>query len=378
MLKFLLFSKNDILRLGEELLNKIAKEILEKLESHGYTAYIVGGFVRDFLLGKNTNDIDICTNATTKEIMELFSGNANEYGSFNLKINELNIDITTFRQEQNYKNRRPTSIFYTNDLKTDLLRRDFTMNTICMNKEDKIIDILNGAKDLEEKKIRMVGDKDSKLKEDPLRILRAIRFATTLDFTLEESLHKAIFENKNLVKTLSTYRIKEEISKILISPNFKKGLNLLEEFSLCEILGISYTNVVYTNDVCGMWAQIHLNKTLPFTKSEKENIVKIREILDLNVIHANVLYKYGLYLSLIAGEILGIEAESIHEMYKNLPIHERKDLDISFSEICETLNICPSKEAKEIEKNLIHEVLYQHISNQKDELKKYLLNNKTR
>lgn len=373
MLKFLLFSKNGILRVGEVLLNKIAKEILEKLENHGYTAYIVGGYVRDFLLGKTTNDIDICTDATTKEMMKIFSGTANEYGSFNLKVNDVNIDITTFRREQNYESRRPTTITYTKDLKTDLLRRDFTINTICMDKEDHIVDILNGTKDLEEKKIRMVGDIDTKLKEDPLRILRAIRFATTLDFTLEENLQKAIIKNRYLVKNLSTYRMKEEISKILISPNYKKGLNLLKEFFLCEILEISYTNVVYTNDVCGMWAQMTINQNLPFTKNEKENIVKIREILDLKVIHAEVLYKYGLYLSLIAGEILGIEAESIYEMHKNLPIHERKDLAITFQEICETLNVSPSKEVKEIENVLIQEVLHGHILNQKEELKKYLL-----
>ncbi len=359
-------------------LNKTAKEILEKLESNGYIAYIVGGYVRDFLLGKITNDIDICTDATTKEVMELFRGNANEYGSFNLKANEFNIDITTFREEQNYENRRPTSILYTKDLKTDLLRRDFTINTICMDKNEHFIDMLNGKKDLEEQKIRMVGNVHTKLREDPLRILRAIRFATTLNFTLEESLQKAIIANKNFLKTLSTYRIKEEVSKILLSSNYKKGLRLLKEFSLCEILGITYTNVVYTSDVCGMWAQMKINDNLPFTKSEKENIVKIREILDLKVIHPEVLYKYGLYLSLIAGEILEIEAESIYEMYKNLPIYERKDLDISFLEICETLNLSPSKKVSKVENLLIHEVLHEHVLNQKEELKKYLLNNNSR
>lgn len=378
MLKFLLFFKNGILRVGEGLLNKTAKEILEKLESNGYTAYVVGGYVRDFLLGKTTNDIDICTNATTKEVMELFKGCANEYGSFNLKANELNIDITTFREEQNYESRRPTTVTYTNDLKTDLLRRDFTINTICMDKEGQIVDILNGTKDLSEKKIRMVGNVHTKLKEDPLRILRAIRFATTLDFTIEEELQAEILKNKDLVKTLSSYRIKEEISKILISPNYKTGLKLLKEFSLCEALGITYTNVIITNDICGMWAQMKLNVNLPFTKSEKENIVKIREILDLKVIHPEVLYKYGLYLSLIAGEILGIEVESIHEMYQNLPIQERKDLDITFGEICEILNLPPSKKVSEVEDILIQEVLHEHILNQKEELKKYLLEYKTR
>ena len=301
-------------------MNKIAKEILEKLEENGYIAYIVGGYVRDFLLYKETNDIDICTNATTKEVRSLFSGNANEYGSLNLKINEFNIDITTFREEHNYRGRKPTSISYATNLKTDLYRRDFTINTLCMDKDEKIIDELNGINDLNNKIIRMVGDVKLKILEDPLRILRAIRFATTLDFSIDATLKEEIIKNKELLSTLSDYRIKEEISKILISPNYKKGLKLLKEYHLCEALGITYTNVIYTKDLCGMWAQIETKRKLPFTKSEKDNIVKIRKILDLKMINREVLYEYGLYLSLIASEILGIDPDSIHEMHASLPI----------------------------------------------------------
>lgn len=359
-------------------MNKKIVEILDVLENHGHQAYIVGGYVRDFLLGKTTNDIDICTDATTKELLSLFPGNANEYGSFNLKINDFNIDITTFRKEENYQLRHPTSIVYINDLKTDLLRRDFTVNAICMDKQGKIIDELNGIKDLEAKTIRMIGDTKEKIIEDPLRILRAIRFATVLDFSLETTLQEEIKNNKSLLKTLSGYRVKEEIDKILLSTHYKEGLRYLKKFALCEELGLYFTNVQYTNDLCGMWAQIDVNDHLPFTKTEKENIVKIQEILRLKVIEPDVLYQYGLYLSIVAGEILGISKETIHEMNENLPIYSRKDLKLSYLEICEILGLKPSKKVKKIETLLIHEVLVGHVLNEKEDLQKYLLTNKAR
>ncbi len=359
-------------------MNKTAKEILEKLEERGYEAYIVGGYVRDFLLGKATNDIDICTNAFTKEILDMFSGTINQYGILNLKINGLNIDITTFREEHNYQNRKPTSITYGVDLKTDLLRRDFTINTLCMKCNGEIIDKLNALLDLKSKKICVNGNPKIKIIEDPLRILRAIRFATLLNFTIEKKLEKAIIQNRSLVKTLSNYRIKEEVSKILLSPNYKKGLKLLKQYGLCNELGIFYTNIIYTNDLCGMWSQIKWKRNLPFTKSEKENIVKLHKILSAKMINREILFEYGLYLSLIVAEILGISTVSIHEIYASLPIYLRKDLQITFLEICETLQVEPSKKVKEIEDYLIKIVLNGQLDNTKEILINYLLEHKTR
>lgn len=359
-------------------MNKTAQEILTILEANGYEAYIVGGYVRDFLLGSTSTDIDICTNATMKEVLKWISGEVNEYHSLNLKRNELNIDITTFRMDGPYQNRRPMEVSYTKELKEDVKRRDFTINTICMNKEGNIIDLLNGREDLQNKCIRMVGEINKKIKEDPLRILRAIRFATTLDFVIEPKLKEEIKKQNHIVSTLSTYRIKEEVAKILTSPNYKKGLKLLKELNLCEPLGLAFTNLVYTKDICGMWAQMTLTKNFPFTKSEKENIVKLREIKELGSINREVIYTYGLYLSLVAAEILGIDSDSIYKIEKEMPIKEKKELDISFQEIVDTLKIKPSKQAGEIEKELIKEVVNGRIFNKKKDLTNYLKSNKTR
>lgn len=359
-------------------MNIVAKEILETLEENGFSAYLVGGYVRDFLLRKSTCDIDICTTATIKDMQKLFSGTERSYGSFHIKVKKWNIDITTFREEHHYKMRRPSYITYTNDLNLDLLRRDFTINTICMDKNGNIIDKLGGEKDLRDKIIRMVGDVHTKIIEDPLRILRTLRFATILDFTIEEKLEVEIQNNKNLLKTLSTYRIKEEISKILLSSNFEKGLSLIHFFSLDEVLGISFINYVYTNDLCGAWAQIDNSQSMPFTKKEKKNIVKIQEILKRKKITRDILYKYGLYISTVAGEILKNNVNEIYKMYQKLPIHTRKDLRISFTEICNILEVQPSKKVKNIETLLIQDVLYERVINDKKMLKQYLLINKSR
>ena len=205
-------------------MDKIIKNVLNELDRHGFESFLVGGYVRDTLLGIKTFDVDICTSALPKDIHAIFSICSNNYGGANLKIDNLNIDITTFREDGTYTNRHPEEVKYITDLKTDLKRRDFTINAICMDKNDKVIDLLDGVDDLNNRVIKMIGNPDDRLKEDPLRILRAIRFATVLDFAIDEKLMLSLKENSSLVSTLSGVRIKEELDKILSSPNFKKGV----------------------------------------------------------------------------------------------------------------------------------------------------------
>ena len=184
-------------------MEKNIKKILETLENEGYQAYLVGGYVRDYLLGVTSFDVDIATDALPKDIHRIFNSSKNNYGSVNIKVDKLNVDITTFRKDLNYVNRRPSKVVYINNLKEDLERRDFTINAICMNKNGKIIDLLNGCKDLDRRTIKMIGSIDVKLKEDPLRIMRAIRFACILDFKIEDELYEKIKEYKNSIDVLT-------------------------------------------------------------------------------------------------------------------------------------------------------------------------------
>lgn len=356
-------------------MDKIIKNILLKIENSGFKAYLVGGYVRDHLLGINSYDVDICTNALPKDLHKMFpnNSNSNTYGGFNLKIKKYNIDITTFRKELKYDKRKPTEILYVNNLEEDILRRDFTINTVCMDKTEHIIDLVNGIEDIRSKTIKMLDNVSTRLQEDPLRILRAIRFASILDFDLDKELYEEIKNNAHLVSTLSDIRIKEELNKILLNKNCIKGLTLLNKLNIFKYLNINFDKIVYVNDLCGMWAQLEFTKNFAFTKQELINIINIRQIINEGIIDNLVLYKYGLYNSLVAADILNISRLQVHKMMNKLPIKSIKDLQITSEEIISLLNTLPSKKITIIKNELVELILNNKLVNKKSELKKYIL-----
>lgn len=350
-------------------MEKNIKKILETLENEGYQAYLVGGYVRDYLLGVTSFDVDIATDALPKDIHRIFNSIKNNYGSVNIKVDKLNVDITTFRKDLNYVNRRPSKVVYINNLKDDLERRDFTINAICMNKNGKIIDLLNGCKDLDRRTIKMIGSIDVKLKEDPLRIMRAIRFACILDFKIEDELYEKIKEYSYLVGDLSKERIKNELDKILISKNYKYGLELMKDTKISEVLEINYDDINYVDDLLGMWAQVKV-LNIPFTNVEKGNIIKITEVLDFGKIDNEILYKYGLYISRVAGKILNIKTTKISKMYNKLPIKSREDIDITSKDISSIVGV--GEVIGETYKIIEKEILNYRLKNKKSEILKYL------
>ena len=355
-------------------MDRIIKKILETIEDEGYEAYLVGGYVRDFFLGKTSYDVDICTNALPKDLHRIFpnSNNSNSYGGFNLKIKKYNIDITTYRKEIKYENRRPTEMVYINNLLEDLNRRDFTINALCMGRNEVLIDPLNGMNDIKSKTIKMIGDPNYKLKEDPLRILRAIRFSTVLYFNIDSTLENAIINNASLVGTLSGIRIKEEINKILLSDNYKQGLKLLKEYKLNKYLSLDYNKVIKCSDIHMMWAQIETNK-VPFAKVEQDCIKKLKEIIKMGTISELSLYKYGLYLNMAASDYFGISKQHISKMYKNLPIKSDKDIKLSMNAILKVLDLKPSKKIKELKEDISRAILERKIRNNKKSIYRYVL-----
>lgn len=358
-----------------------AINILERIEDNGFEAYIVGGYVRDYLLGINSSDVDICTNARVRELLDIFSDynvSSNEYGAVKLITNDSRIDITTYRRDLKYNgSRRRVEIEYVDNLLDDINRRDFTMNTLCMNKEGNIIDVLNGKEDIEKKIIRCVGNIDDRLNEDPLRMLRAVRFATTLNFEIEEELYKELKRNRTLIAQLSRERIKEELNKILTSTNALRGLKMMRNLGFLDYVGIDFNdNLVYVSDICGMYSQLTLKKEFPFSKEEKETIKAVKNILNYGIIDENVIFTYGLYVSLVAGSILGVEREYITSLEKNLPIKRIKDIKISSDEICSILNIKPNKIIHLVYDELKDLILKGKLINDNNSIKEYLMINR--
>ena len=353
-------------------MNNIIIEVLTKIEENGFIAYVVGGYVRDLIMGKTSMDVDICTDALPKDIKEIFelSEESSEYGSISFKIGDYNFDVTTFREEITYLNRKPVEINYIKDLYTDILRRDFTINSLCLDKEGKLIDKLNGKKDIDNKIIKLIGD-NKKLEEDPLRILRAIRFATILDFEIDVDLCDGINMFKDLIKDIPINRVKEEIDKILISENYNKGLNYLKKFDLLEVLGIKYNHIVNTQDLCGMWSQLDLSLNYPFTKEEKDNISKIKEIVESKTLDNYTIFKYGLYISTVAAKIMEMDSDKIVEIYNSLPIASKQELDISVVEIKEIIDD-EFEAAKETEEKIIKKIVNNELENEHDILVNYV------
>ena len=202
-------------------LPKNAQLIISRLREAGYRADAVGGCVRDFLLGKTPGDYDITTDATPDEMRSVFRDfrtldTGIKHGTLTVMLDSEPYEITTYRLDGEYKdNRHPDSVSFTRKLSEDLSRRDFTVNAMCYNHLDGITDLFGGKADLEAKIIRAVGDPIRRFTEDALRIMRALRFASTLDFTIDEKTSEAIFETAHLLKNVSAERIYVEWKKLI-------------------------------------------------------------------------------------------------------------------------------------------------------------------
>ena len=213
---------------------KEVKSIINKLKKDGFDAYLVGGCVRDLLLGVEPKDWDIATLANPKQIQKIFPKSFcdNEFGTVNVE----GVEITPFRTEEKYTDKRhPDSVKWVKTIEEDLSRRDFTINAIAIriqNSEFRILDLFNGREDIKNKIVKAVGDANKRFSEDALRMMRAVRFSVQLGFAINSKTQQAIKENKGLLKAISKERIRDEFLKIIISSNASQGIEILRELGL--------------------------------------------------------------------------------------------------------------------------------------------------
>lgn len=211
------------------------------LQSAGFEAYAVGGCVRDSLLGKTPNDWDITTSAKPEDMKSVFADfhcidTGIKHGTVTVVIDGEPLEITTFRLDGEYEdNRHPKSVTFTSNLGADLGRRDFTVNAMAYSKKTGTVDLFGGQNDLKNGIIRCVGDPDRRFNEDALRILRALRFASALDFEIEEKTAQSLLKNRALLGNISEERIAKELLKLVCGKGAKR---ILTDFApvLFEIL----------------------------------------------------------------------------------------------------------------------------------------------
>ncbi|WP_432408819.1 CCA tRNA nucleotidyltransferase [Wukongibacter sp. M2B1] len=216
--------------------------ILDVLKNHNHEGYIVGGCVRDSILGREPNDWDICTNCRPERMLEIFNvfkviPTGLKHGTVTIVIENEHFEVTTFRIDKDYNDgRRPDRVEFTGDLREDLKRRDFTINAMAYGRSEGLIDYYGGVDDIAIKKIRCVGEPRQRFSEDYLRMLRAVRFSNQLGYELESNTFKAIEELSNNIVHISKERIREELNKILLSDKPSTGFMLLLETGLLQYI----------------------------------------------------------------------------------------------------------------------------------------------
>lgn len=217
--------------------NEVEIKILNKLNEYG-EGYIVGGAIRDILLGLKPKDVDFATNLSYETLKTLFSEytpkeTGKSFGVLRIRINNIDYEIAKFRKDIYGKEKK---VSFVDDIRNDLARRDFTINAMAYNEVEGIVDLYNGQKDIENKVINFIGNAEERIIEDPLRVLRAFRFMSRLNFSLSENTIEAIKNQKFLLKNIPEERITMEFSKLLLGENIKNTLTLMKGTGVLELI----------------------------------------------------------------------------------------------------------------------------------------------
>ncbi len=258
--------------------------IITILGEGGYEAFAVGGCVRDMIMGKEPVDYDITTNALPQQIKNCFAGfktidTGIKHGTVTVVLNDENFEITTYRVDGEYTdNRRPDNVRFSSLISEDLSRRDFTVNAMAYSEDEGLVDLFDGEKDIKNKVIRCVGDPDKRFNEDGLRILRALRFASTLGFEIEKKTAEAIKRNKGLLKNLSAERVFSEFKKLVCGENAAK---IISDYK--EVIGVFLPEILPMIDFVQRTKYHNLNvfdhTVKAFEKTEKDVVLRLAALL---------------------------------------------------------------------------------------------------
>ncbi|WHX60173.1 CCA tRNA nucleotidyltransferase [Peribacillus frigoritolerans] len=379
--------------------------ILELIEEAGYEAYFVGGSVRDYILGRPINDVDIASSATPQEIKRIFPNTADigiDHGTVLVITDTGTYEITTFRTESGYSDfRRPDAVKFVRSLTEDLQRRDFTMNAIAMDKTGKIIDPFNGKRDLAQKRIITVGNPHERFHEDALRMMRALRFVSQLDFELDQETFDSLKENAQNISEIAVERILIEFEKLAAGSNKIKAFSLLLESGLYQYLPLFSSKKDHLMDLLNLplhqlnaaeiWSIImihtkdqeieealrawklplktirNVQRTIKLVKSKEPSAIDV-----FQAGHGITVQAAKVRAALNAGNVSDAE-ENAHQRYNELIIKQMSDLAVTGTDLLIWHQEKPGPWVKEYLEKILKAVLNEELRNDKEEIKRWLV-----
>ncbi|MGM0887648.1 MAG: CCA tRNA nucleotidyltransferase [Bacillota bacterium] len=379
--------------------------ILELIEEAGYEAYFVGGSVRDYILGRPINDVDIASSATPQEIKRIFPNTADigiDHGTVLVITDTGTYEITTFRTESGYSDfRRPDAVEFVRSLTEDLQRRDFTMNAIAMDKTGKIIDPFNGKRDLAQKRIITVGNPHERFHEDALRMMRALRFVSQLDFELDQETFDSLKENAQNISEIAVERILVEFEKLAAGSNKIKAFSLLLESGLYQYLPLFSSKKDHLMDLLNLplhqlnaaeiWSIImihtkdqeieealrawklplktirNVQRTIKLVKSKEPSAIDV-----FQAGHGITVQAAKVRAALNAGNVSDAE-ENAHQRYNELIIKQMSDLAVTGTDLLIWHQEKPGPWVKEYLEKILKAVLNEELRNDKEEIKRWLV-----
>ncbi|MBD1381678.1 CCA tRNA nucleotidyltransferase [Metabacillus arenae] len=385
-----------------------ALPIIRKLKEHNYQAYFVGGAVRDHLLERSIGDVDIATSAKPDEIQQLFPSTVDvgaNHGTIIVLYKNNSYEVTTFRTETGYKDyRRPAEVAFIHSLVEDLKRRDFTINAMAMDDKGKILDYFEGKKHLLEKRIMTVGNPHERFSEDALRMLRALRFMSSLDFQLDYKTEQAIKENFFLLEHISVERKTAEFVKLLsgkspqaaiskmLETNVFKCLPFLEQKSggLKTLSNLEFRHLQTSAEYWTLLIRVlNIINIEAFLRGWKLSVKIIQHVKNNNEVLTKVLsrgwskklvYQAGLNQSLQIERVYQALKNSksqesfklIEQIYEELPIKNREEIDLSGHEIISIMNKKPGPWVAEILCRIEEKIIYGSLDNSNKAIKEWL------
>lgn len=375
-----------------------ARPVLQKIEAAGYEAYFVGGCVRDTILGDSIHDIDIATSAYPSEIKAIFKRTVDtgiQHGTVMILDHGTGYETTTFRTESGYQDyRRPDKVTFVRSLKDDLKRRDFTINALAMKEDGTVINLFNGLSDLQNQIIKAVGNPEERFNEDALRMMRAVRFASKLDFNIEDATLKGITDNGELLTKIAVERIEVEFSKLLLGLNPPKGLQYFIDTNLyqyCPNL-INYKDALQKLADAHNWSIIKnkqqawsvliyalqltdRGQITSFMKQWKlpndlinhvQKVIKLVDIIKQDHVDNLALFEAGMDAvksAVIVAKFFGWPHHDLVDQFDRLPIQDSHQLAVNGGNLIQQAGIKPGPELGEVIARLQRMVVNEQLPN---------------